>query len=529
MAAELDTLRKEPGDRESLHHLMRLFHGLAGSGATYGFDAVSELGREGEHQCDVCLEEKRSPVEGELSGWEELLEGIQEEVCRDDGKVVEIPAEAPGSASREYEILVVEGDRETGKILEDHLVQEGMVVCRTGTLREASEILERRMPDGLIVETSLSDGRGYDLVRRVRSLPGGDQLAVLVTSVPNTFLDKVEAIHSGADGFFEKPLDWNALLRRLASLLDRLHVGPPRILSVEDDPSQADYIRTVLESAGYLVHVCDEPAGFEHELSHFKPDLVLMDVVLPLVTGYDLVRFLRQNEQYATLPVIFLTTKDQVSDRMEAARVGGDEHLVKPVAPGLLLSHVASRVERFRQLKRMLDRDGLTQLLTHTAFMERARALVDQALRRPERSITMAMVDLDHFKQINDRFGHPTGDRVLMTLAALLRRRLRSTDTIGRYGGEEFGLIFEDLDEEATVQLLERLRQEFSEIEHHAAGGEAFRNTFSAGVARLEGDSPQLDAWRGSADGALYCAKARGRNLVVGASEPTCDTEDTGT
>ena len=143
--------------------------------------------------------------------------------------------------------------------------------------------------------------------------------------------------------------------------------------------------------------------------------------------------------------------------------------------------------------------------------------------------LSLLMMDLDHFKQINDRFGHPTGDRVLMTLAALLRRRLRGTDTIGRYGGEEFGLIFEDLDEEATIQLLERLRQEFSEIEHHAAGGEVFRNTFSAGVARLEGELPQLDAWRASADGALYCAKARGRNLVVGASEPPCEMKGTTT
>ena len=135
-------------------------------------------------------------------------------------------------------------------------------------------------------------------------------------------LDRVEAIHCGADGHFTKPVDVGALVRRLRFLLERERAEPPRVLSVEDDPQQAAFLRTVLSSGGCEVRTVDDPLRLEAELAAFRPDLVLMDVLLPGVSGYDLVRSLRQDERYATLPVIILTTRGEMDARIEAARAG---------------------------------------------------------------------------------------------------------------------------------------------------------------------------------------------------------------
>ena len=303
-------------------------------------------------------------------------------------------------------------------------------------------------------------------------------------------------------------------MRRLQHLLEASRTQAARILSVEDDPQQAAYLESILESAGYHVAVCEDPKRFGATLREFQPDLVLMDILLPDISGFDLVRYIRQDERHATLPVLFLTTESQLQSRFRSAQVGGDDYLTKPIVPPILLSTVAARLERARFLKNLLNRDGLTRLYTHTALIERARALHAQKARGPSRHCAWVMIDLDHFKSVNDRFGHPVGDRVLASLAALLRRRLRQSDTIGRYGGEEFVVLFEGLPGPEVMRLMERVLAEFREMDLEAPGQPPFRATFSAGVAMLE-PGATLDAWKKAADDALYAAKAAGRNRLT--------------
>jgi diguanylate cyclase (GGDEF)-like protein len=211
---------------------------------------------------------------------------------------------------------------------------------------------------------------------------------------------------------------------------------------------------------------------------------------------------------------LFPTTRPAAAPQIATARAGGDGHLIKPVLPGLLLSAVAARIERARFLKTLVGRDGLTRLLTHTAFVEQARAVLARKKRDPQRSAAWVMVDLDHFKAVNDQYGHPVGDRVLTSLSALLRRRLRQTDTMGRYGGEEFAVLLEDLGQDEAMRLVSRLLEEFRLAEHRAPDGSPFHVTFSAGLAMLD---PWMDFewWRRTAEDAVHAAKAQGRARVV--------------
>ena len=513
-------LASEPKDEAAREDLMRFFHSLAGIGASHGFVQVTALAKEGELECIALKKAGAHPGPGEIDNWQRLIAALVHELQTPPpgAHPLETPSPPPEKEPDvgPSAVLLVTADANARQQLRPLLEAEGLSVSEAGTLKDARAALadERALPSAVVVDVDLSDGSGHDLIGEIRRLSSGDAVAVLVMSPRGGFLDKVEAITSGADGYFEKPVDWKALLRRLQHLLESSRPAPSKVLSVEDDPEQAAYVKAILESAGHTVFVCSDPAEFDAMLRQHAPDLVLMDILLPGVTGYDLVRYLRQDEKYATLPVLFLTTEGQLQSRYHTARVGGDDHLVKPVVAPLLLSTVAARIERSRFVKQLLSRDGLTRLLTHTAFIEAAQSLHTRQQEDPSRPVAWVMVDVDHFKSVNDRFGHPVGDRVLASLAALLRRRLRQSDHVGRYGGEEFATLIEDLPEAEVVRLVERLLAEFGSMEHHAADGQPFHTTFSAGVAMLK-PGMTLDAWKKAADDALYAAKSAGRNRVM--------------
>jgi diguanylate cyclase (GGDEF)-like protein len=294
--------------------------------------------------------------------------------------------------------------------------------------------------------------------------------------------------------------------------------GAGRILAVEDDPGHAAVLREILEGAGHQLWICDDPRRFFDDLGRVRPEIVLMCTLASGAGAYDLLRWLRQQEKYATLPALFIATHGELHARIATARAGGDDHLVKPVPRDLLLSAVEGRLERSRYLNDLLNQDGLTRLLHGTAFMERAREHVERKRRTPGHRAVWVIIDLDHFKAINDRHGHGAGDGVLVALAALLRRNVRQGDSIGRCGGEEFAILVEASSEDAARGVVERLRQEFSAILHpgSAGSGASFRTTLSAGLAALRPGMTLVD-WREAADAALYAAKAGGRNRVEAA------------
>lgn len=520
----LDLLAKDPADAEGLKDLKRHFHRLAGTGLTFGFAEISALASQGEELCNERMRAGRALSDDDMRRSRTLVNALEQGFAGAQAGLERwrsTSASASGSPNtlREpLDILIVEPDESTQKLLFRLFAQEGMIGRRVRTIAEAQHALDHSLPDGLIVEVELPDGEGYKAVEHLRARPGGDRPAVIVLSRRNAFLDRTEAIHAGADAFFEKPLAWDGLVRKLHQLLERNVVKTPRVMVVEDDESQAAFVRTTLEQAGYEVRLCSSPRTFAEEFAAYRPDLLVLDIVLPEVSGHDLARFVRQDDQNATLPILFLTAEMHPQARIDTVEAGGDDHLIKPVHPALLVASVAARLERARFLKMLLSRDGLTRLLTHSSFMEQARDLVLRKREEPESPATMVLIDIDHFKTINDSYGHQAGDRVLVALSSLLRRHLRRSDPIGRYGGEEFAVLLDNVHEDDAVRLMTRLGREFAQIDHQAPNGAVFQTTFSGGVARLEVPGMDLDRWFNAADGALYAAKKAGRHRVLKAA-----------
>jgi len=237
-----------------------------------------------------------------------------------------------------------------------------------------------------------------------------------------------------------------------------------------------------------------------------------MDIYMPGCTGTELAAVIRQQEKFVGIPVVFLSVETDVGRQLAALRQGGDDFLTKPIAAGHLISSVATRAQRARILRSQMVKDSLTGVLNHSRLTDQLQIEVARARRQSTR-LAYAMIDIDHFKAVNDRHGHPTGDRVILSLARLLQKRLRKTDIIGRYGGDEFAVILPDADGPTAAKIISEICRGFSQIRHKSERGD-FNVTFSAGIATLleSGDAATLNE---TADRSLYEAKHRGRNQVV--------------
>jgi diguanylate cyclase (GGDEF)-like protein len=283
-----------------------------------------------------------------------------------------------------------------------------------------------------------------------------------------------------------------------------------RVLIVEDSRVAVALIQRTLAHHGIDTHAINDPGKLLDGLESYQPDLILMDMYMPRFNGIEATRVLRQMPAYSSLPIVYLSGESAVGMQVEALRLGGDQFLIKPFNPVLLAAVVKTKIERFRETQRSSRLDGLTGLLNHTATKSRLQTVVAQLPMHG--ALTVAMIDIDHFKSVNDTYGHPVGDQVIRGLAWLLKGRLRSIDLIGRYGGEEFLIALPKVGVEQARIVIDRIRIDFAALPHVHPDGTLFAS-FSAGIASF----PMIDTAAGlteAADQALLQAKRLGRNRV---------------
>ena len=285
-----------------------------------------------------------------------------------------------------------------------------------------------------------------------------------------------------------------------------------RVLIVEDSATAVAHIRRSLTQHGIDSRAINDPRQLLETAAEYRPDAILMDMYMPFCTGVEVTSALRQIPEYQALPVIYLSSETDIVQQVEALRLGGDQFLTKPVNPIILASVVKTKIERYREMLYSGQHDSLTGLLNHSTSKVQIERLLQGAL--PDGELVVAMIDIDRFKMVNDTYGHPVGDQVIRSLAWLLRGRLRNTDLIGRYGGEEFIVALPGIAPAHAQRLLEQIREDFSQLPHAHAQG-TLRTTFSCGIAQFDPEQP-CDAGELSqrADLALYQAKNGGRNRV---------------
>lgn len=336
-------------------------------------------------------------------------------------------------------------------------------------------------------------------------------VTLLVLSSRGNFESRLRAVRAGAAAYFVRPIDIVSLGEQIELSMRNRQPVAYRVLLVGDQSARDAPLR----AAGMEVECLNKPGDLFNRLVEFHAELILVDIALPECNALDITRLIRQDTLYLDIPLICLGEADALHQQAQIMAAGADDFLSRSASNEQLHLMLTSRAERYRALRSLIMRDSLTGLYNHAAIKEylaREMALIE----RHAAPFSMAMIDLDFFKKVNDTYGHPAGDQVIRGLSRLLQQRLRRGDLIGRYGGEEFAVLMPATTAEDAVAVLTAIGTDFARLTH-VADGVSFHATFSAGVAEARGHVA-ADSLLQAADAALYQAKHAGRNRVIAAT-----------
>lgn len=282
-----------------------------------------------------------------------------------------------------------------------------------------------------------------------------------------------------------------------------------KILIVDDDRTYAASLNTILSKAGYETFVAYEGKTIFETVKKFMPDLILLDIVMPEINGFQIKAKLNKNASTAAIPVIFVTVKDEIPGKIEGFHLGADDYIIKPFNQEELLARIDAILNKKSFYEKISMTDGLTGLY-NVRFFKRQFALFFNTAKRYKKVFSLAIIDINKFKHINDKHGHAAGDFVLKKFSSIAKKVLRESDIIARYGGDEFVIIMPETSARYATDAIKRLRDkiEGKTFRFHDAKLE-LRFSFSAGIATYSNDLKSKSKMFKLADERLYKNKRK--------------------
>jgi diguanylate cyclase (GGDEF)-like protein len=516
---EIESLRSLVNDlsdselqRNALEQLNQKLHKLAGSAGSFGFPDLGKQAKKLEQQAQAWLTSNHLDM-GLLRIFAVAVAALDGQVQSYSTKKIPVVSQSAPLKTNTL-IYVLEDDPDIAEEVCITLRHFGHQVEHFATIAEAEADVLRRPPDFMICDIMFTE-EGRETPEAVaimqQHLPA--PVPVIFVSTRTDFDAYHAAVRAGAVGYFVKPFDIIRLVDCFEYYLDRHRSAPHRVLIIDDDLALAEHYKLVLSSADIRAEVSNNPREIFDVLEDFHPELILLDINMPGCNGIELAQVIRLNQDWLRIPITYLSSEQDVEKRAVAMGRAGDDFLSKPLSDRELITAVSVRAARSRQLSDALDRDSLTGLLKHSRIKEQVDAELSRAIRSGE-NLSVVMLDLDHFKRINDTYGHPAGDKVIKAIAHLLRQRLRKTDAVGRYGGEEFVAVLPRCNREEAQALMEDIRHRFSDITF-TVDHQSFNVTLSAGISSFRLGVERAEQLLQEADAALYRAKSEGRNKIA--------------
>lgn len=449
-------------------------------------------------------------------------------------------------------VLVVDDVPANVKLLEAKLTNEYYDVITAKDGFECIEQTKARKPDLILLDVMMPGIDGFETCRRLKQDPDVSHIPVVMVTALSEPSDRVAGLEAGADDFITKPINDTALFARVRSLVRikvlidelrlrdksgtqmgmsasdfsiNLDVSGSNLMLIDDDVVQVRRMNEKLTSGGYVIaHFSDHKQALEYARTATALDLILISTQLADIDGLRLATQFKALEQIRHVPIVMLVDEDEQHLMLKGLELGVNDYLITPVDFNEMFARIKTQIRRkkyqeslkanYQESVSMAVTDGLTRLYNRHYLDTHLKNLVRQAGEQ-DRALSVVLMDMDHFKSVNDKYGHASGDEVLKSLADVIVNTIRSADLAARYGGEEFVVLMPETDAIRAYEAAERLRRGVENavfvIPHEDS---PIKKTISIGYATMQpNDTPESLLKR--ADMALYEAKNTGRNKVL--------------
>lgn len=447
-------------------------------------------------------------------------------------------------------VLVVDDVPANIKLLEAKLNKEYYDVLTAKSGKEAIEVAQNNSLDVILLDVMMPEMDGFEVCRLLKSDPKTAFIPVIMVTALSEVEDRVTGLKAGADDFLTKPVNDMALFARIRSLVrlkiitDELRLrdqtGSELGISEEYNKLAAEIINAkiaiinddIVESqrlSGYLVkigHNCEifsDPKMASEQVINGGFDLIIISTQLSDSDGLRIASHFRSNEYTRSVPILIIVDEEDSNSLVKGLDMGVNDYLFTPMDANELIARVSTQVKRkryhdalkynYQNSLNMAITDSLTGVFNRRYFDAHFKTIILQA-KNQMRNLSVLLIDIDHFKSINDTYGHLAGDEILRLLPKIVSDKIRVTDFVARYGGEEFIVVMQNTNLYNAKEVGERIRMGIEQNTFNIGENRMIKVTVSVGVAALEPEDTMITIVE-RADKGLYKAKESGRNQVV--------------
>lgn len=453
-------------------------------------------------------------------------------------------------------VLVVDDVLSNVKLLEAKLKAEYYTVITAHDGQEAIDLVAEHQPDIILLDVMMPKLNGFEVCKKLKSDPLTTHIPIVMVTALHDTQDRVQGINVGADDFLTKPIDDTALSARIRSLtrlkmvIDELRlrgetnaeisgviensimdyanqIYDASILVIDEDISQSEQIYNILQPRFKLIKILNDPVEGMETSTQDSYDLIISDIQFAKTDGLRLFSQFRSKAETRYTPILIMYDGDHHKNNLiKAFEIGINDYLAIPLDENELIARVNSQVKRKRYQDalrmnlfnnaEMSIKDPLTSCYNRRYFDAHLKNIIKDSIEK-DRKLSLMMLDIDHFKMVNDNFGHNAGDELLQQISKKISENIRLTDLLARFGGEEFVIVMPDTNISNACVLADRIHEVIAK-EHFSLLDQDVKQkvTVSIGITEMQNsDLYNIKKFIVRADGCLYKAKRSGRNKVV--------------